>query len=134
LFSCIEYISLYDNCITIATLIYFINSNSNTTMDHELRWWFLKFEKDTVFQSFNYKRTYYKLSTFLSVDIEILTPWSSQVHHEAQPNSKLLYFLLILSKNKENVTFTWATGVQNVLCLNITRDKFVIYVPRGVLG
>ena len=37
---------MYDNCITIATLIYFINSNSNTTMDHELRWWFLKFEKD----------------------------------------------------------------------------------------
>lgn len=37
---------MYDNCITIATLIDFINSNRNTTMDHELRWWFLKFKKD----------------------------------------------------------------------------------------
>jgi hypothetical protein len=26
----------------------------------------------------------YKLFTFLSVDMEILTPWSSQVHPEAQ--------------------------------------------------
>ena len=37
--------------------------------------------------------------------------------------------LLILSKNKKNVTFTWATGIQNVLFLTITGDKFVIYVP-----
>ena len=37
--------------------------------------------------------------------------------------------LLTLSKNKENVTFTWATGVQNVLFLTITGDKFVVYVP-----
>ena len=29
-------------------------------------------------------------------------------------HSKLSYFLLILSKNKENVTFTLAAGVQNV--------------------
>jgi hypothetical protein len=29
--------------------------------------------------------TSYKLSTFLSVDMEILTLWSSQVHPEAQP-------------------------------------------------
>ena len=29
---------------------------------------------------------HYKLFTFLSVDMEIITPWSSQVHHEAQPN------------------------------------------------
>ena len=36
---------------------------------------------------------------------------------------------LILSKNKENVTFTWATGVQNVLFVTITEDKFGIYVP-----
>jgi hypothetical protein len=28
---------------------------------------------------------YYKLSAFLSVDMEILSPWSSQVHPEAQP-------------------------------------------------
>ena len=28
---------------------------------------------------------YYKLFTFLSVDMEILTPWSSQVHLEVQP-------------------------------------------------
>jgi len=27
---------------------------------------------------------YYKLFTFLSVDMEILTPWNSQVHPEAQ--------------------------------------------------
>jgi hypothetical protein len=27
----------------------------------------------------------YKLFTFLSVDMEILTPWRSQVHPEAQP-------------------------------------------------
>ena len=37
--------------------------------------------------------------------------------------------LLILSINKENVTFTWATGVQNVLFVTITGDKFDIYVP-----
>ena len=37
--------------------------------------------------------------------------------------------LLILSKNKENVPFTWATGVQNVLFVTITGDKFGIYVP-----
>ena len=28
---------------------------------------------------------YYKLFTFLSIDTEILTPWSSQVHPEAKP-------------------------------------------------
>ena len=28
---------------------------------------------------------FYKLFTFLSVDMEILTPWTSQVHPEAQP-------------------------------------------------
>ena len=39
------------------------------------------------------------------------------------------YFLLILYKNKENVTFTWPAGVQNVLFLSITGDKFVIYAP-----
>jgi hypothetical protein len=33
----------------------------------------------------NWRRIYYKLITFLSVDMEILTPWSSQVHTEAQP-------------------------------------------------
>jgi hypothetical protein len=27
----------------------------------------------------------YKLFTFLSVDMEILTPWNSQVHNEKQP-------------------------------------------------
>ena len=37
--------------------------------------------------------------------------------------------LLILSKNKENVTFTWATRVQDVLCFTIAGDKFGIYVP-----
>jgi hypothetical protein len=73
--------------------------------------------------------------------MEILTPWSSQVHHEAQPkgvqarvskkHSKLSYFLLILSKNKENVTFTWAVEVQDVLFLTITGDKFVIYGNRS---
>ena len=30
-------------------------------------------------------KLYYKLFTFLSVDMENLTPWSSQVHPEAQP-------------------------------------------------
>ena len=45
-------------------------------------------------------------------------------------HSKLSYFfLLILYKNKENVTFMGAVGVQNVLFLTITGDKFVIYVP-----
>jgi hypothetical protein len=49
-------------------------------------------------------------------------------------NNRLYYIyarhcLLILSKNKENVTFTWATGVQNVLFVTITGDKFGIYVP-----
>ena len=44
-------------------------------------------------------------------------------------HSKLSYCILILSKNKENVTFTWAAGVQNVLFLTITGDKFVINVP-----
>jgi hypothetical protein len=37
--------------------------------------------------------------------------------------------LLILSKNNENVTFTWATGVQDVLFFTIAGDKFRIYVP-----
>ena len=37
--------------------------------------------------------------------------------------------LCILSKNKEKVTFTWATGVQNVLFVTITGDTFGIYVP-----
>ena len=32
-----------------------------------------------------FDRHYYKLFTFLSVDMEILTPWSSQVHPEVQP-------------------------------------------------
>ena len=31
--------------------------------------------------------------------------------------------------NNENVTFTWAAGVQNVLFFTITGDKLVIYVP-----
>ena len=43
-------------------------------------------------------------------------------------------FLLILSKNKENVTFTWATVVQNVLFFTTTGDKFVIYVPISRYG
>jgi hypothetical protein len=29
---------------------------------------------------------YYKVFMFLSVDMEIVAPWSSQVHPEAQPN------------------------------------------------
>jgi hypothetical protein len=37
-------------------------------------------------------------------------------------------FFLILS-NKDNVTFMWPVGVQNVLFFTITGDKFVIYVP-----
>ena len=48
----------------------------------------------------------------------------------SKKHSKLSYFLFTLSKNKEHVTFTWATGFQNVLFLTIlTGDKFVIYVP-----
>jgi hypothetical protein len=42
---------------------------------------------------------------------------------------KLSYFLLILSKNKENVTFTWPAGIQNVLFFTIAGDTFVIDVP-----
>ena len=45
--------------------------------------------------------------------------------------------LLILSKNKENVTFvtfTWPAGVQNVLFFTITGDKFGIYVPMRRYG
>ena len=42
--------------------------------------------------------------------------------------------LLILSKNKENVTFTWATAVQDVLFFTIAGDKFVIYVPNRRYG
>jgi hypothetical protein len=34
---------------------------------------------------YNWQWWYYKLFTFLSVDMEILTPWSSQVHPEVQP-------------------------------------------------
>jgi hypothetical protein len=38
--------------------------------------------------------------------------------------------LLILSDNKENVTFTWPVGVQYVLFFfTITQDQFVIYIP-----
>ena len=31
---------------------------------------------------------YYKLFTFLSLDMEILTSWSNQVHPEAQPKGE----------------------------------------------
>jgi hypothetical protein len=42
----------------------------------------------------------------------------------------LFYFLFLeLSKNKENVSFTWAAGVQNVLFFYYDQDQFVIYVP-----
>ena len=34
-----------------------------------------------------------------------------------------------LSNHKENVTFTWSAGVQNILFLTITGDKFIVYVP-----
>jgi hypothetical protein len=37
--------------------------------------------------------------------------------------------MLILSKNKENVIFTWAAGVQTVLFFTMTGDEFAIYVP-----
>jgi hypothetical protein len=53
----------------------------------------------------------------------------SNILHRVKKHSKLSYYLLIFSKNKENVTFTWPTGVQNVLFFTITRDKFTIYVP-----
>ena len=53
--------------------------------------------------------------------------------HRVQ-DSKLSYFLLILFQSKEDVTFTWAAGVQHVLLLTITGDKFVIYVPIGRYG
>ena len=55
--------------------------------------------------------------------------YQSQYPTPGKKLSKLSYFILILSKNKENVTFTWSAGVQNVLFLTITGDKFVIYVP-----
>ena len=41
----------------------------------------------------------------------------------------VIHFLLILSSNKENVTFTWPAVVQNILFFTITGDKFVIYAP-----
>jgi hypothetical protein len=34
--------------------------------------------------------------------------------------------LLIFSKNKEKVTFTWATRIQNVLFVTITGDKYSV--------
>jgi hypothetical protein len=39
---------------------------------------------------------------------------------------KFSYVWLILFNNKEDVTFTWSTGVQNVLLLTKTGDKFAI--------
>ena len=59
--------------------------------------------------------------------------------HELDDMNRLYYIyarhcLLILSKNKQNVTFTWATGIQNVLFLTIAGDKFVIYVPIRKCG
>ena len=38
-----------------------------------------------TFSKIPFEGGYYKLFTFLSVDMEILTPGSSQVHPEAQP-------------------------------------------------
>jgi hypothetical protein len=38
----------------------------------------------------------------------------------------LSYAVTVSYKNKENVTFTWATGVQNVLFFTIAGDKFVL--------
>ena len=39
-------------------------------------------------------------------------------------------FILNIWSKSTNVTFTWPAGVQSViLCVTITGDKFVIYVP-----
>ena len=64
---------------------------------------------------------------------------NSQVLNGLDDMNRLYYIyarhcLLILSKNKENVTFTWATGVQDVLCFTIAGDKFGIYVPISRYG
>ena len=48
----------------------------------QISWNKKKNKKYHIFGAKN--KPYYKLFTFLSVDIEILTPWSSQVHPEAQ--------------------------------------------------
>jgi hypothetical protein len=73
------------------------------------------------------------ISTDRHVNNEFITGSVTLINCRVLPkgnkHSKLSYFLLILSKNKENVTFTWAAVVQNVLFLTITGDKFVIYVP-----
>jgi hypothetical protein len=61
---------------------------------------------------------------WLYIEYKTVTLINCRVLH-----SRFSYFLLILSKNKENVTFTCAAGVQHVLFLTITGDKFVIYVP-----
>ena len=55
--------------------------------------------------------------------------YQRQYPTSGEKHSKLSYFLLILSNNKENVTFTWSTGVHYVLFFTITGEKFVIYVP-----
>ena len=49
----------------------------------------LKFSFHGVYTGFlsqyNWRWWYYKIFTFLSIDMEILTPWSSQIHPEVQP-------------------------------------------------
>jgi hypothetical protein len=65
---------------------------------------------------------------------DILVRPFERVPASGKKHSKLSYVLLILSKSKENVTLTWAAGVQNVLFVTITRDKFVIYVPIRKYG
>jgi hypothetical protein len=60
-------------------------------------------------------RSKIKLSFFFCYILNIKLLIRSQYPPPDKKHSKLSYYLLILSKNKENVTFTWPTGVQNVL-------------------
>ena len=60
-------------------------------------------------------RSKIKLSFFFCYILNIKLLIRSQYPPPDKKHSKLSYYLLILTKNKENVTFTWPTGVQNVL-------------------
>jgi tetrahydromethanopterin S-methyltransferase subunit H len=57
--------------------------------------------------------------------------FGSSLHPVKNTHDFFIFFAYSFQQqsNKENVTFTWPTGVQNVLLLTITGDKFVIYVP-----
>jgi hypothetical protein len=50
-----------------------------------------------------------------SMTVNLYSKNTVKVYKPGKKHSKLSYFLLILSKNQKNVTFTWAVGVQNVL-------------------